>query len=409
MSTPSSNKPTVPLELVLCGHCNLLQLSTSVDPELLYRQFWYRSGINESMRKALSDVVGYTISKADLKVGDAVLDIGANDGTMLSMYPKEIIRAGVDPSNIILESEPVSRMTYAVHGFFSRPMGLKLVETIGKRFKAITAIAMFYDLDDPAGFLQDCKAIMEDDGILVIQMNYLLSMLKNNAFDNICHEHLTYFSLTSLTWLASRIGLSVVDVSTSEVNGGSFRVTLKKSPINKSDFTKESFDRVRDLLEIEEEFGLNTEAPYDAFKKRVLDIQYKLSRFVTQETLKMKRCYAYGASTRGSTLLQSVSLPLSGVAERDERKVGKYMSANWLQIMSEDAVRCRADYMVVLPYHFKDAIVEREKDWLGKGGTLIFPMPKPHLVTKDGEKEIVLDELKSIKMPKQPATSAVAN
>lgn len=386
VSSPRSvQKPTVPLELVKCDHCNLVQLRHSVDPDMMYRTFWYRSGINESMRAALQDVVTKAIEVGVVREGDAVLDIGANDGTLLSMYPPQVHTVGVDPSNQIETEEARGRMEYAIHDYFHKGAVSEAIRKLGKKFSAITAIAMFYDIEDPAGFLHDCKHILRDDGVVIIQMNYLKTMLENNAVDNICHEHITYFSLTSLNWLVNRIGFSIVDVEVNPVNGGSLRVYLMKTPVRKDLYPQGGAQRVYDLLKDEQEFGMDSTASYEAFEKRVKDILYTVSKYVCDSTLKGKKCYGYGASTRGTTYLQCTKVPLAGVAERDTNKIGLRMVGDWLMIYDEDFVRERADVMLVLPWHFKPVIVEREKAWLEKGGTLLFALPLPHIVTKDGE------------------------
>jgi 2-polyprenyl-3-methyl-5-hydroxy-6-metoxy-1,4-benzoquinol methylase len=385
--TPKTDKPRIELSLVFCEKCNLVQLEHTTNPDLLFQKFWYRSGINEMMREALHDIVIKSSEKVNLQPGEAACDIGCNDGTMLSMFPKSIFTVGFDPSDIVTSLEAKSKMKYSIHNYFNKKEALDIAVKIGKRFKLITAIAMFYDLNDPAEFLNDCKTVMTDDGMLVIQMNYLMSMIKNNAIDNICHEHLTYFSLTSLKWLLNKVGLEVVDVETNDVNGGSFRVYVKKIPITSKDVKGDAYERIKNLLKQEKEFGIDKATKYIEFGQQVKRLLQKLVEVLTEISIKGNPVYAYGASTRGTVLLQSTPypLPLAGVAERDSNKFGKYMVSNWLNIHDEDYVRNRAKFMLVLPWHFKDGIVEREKEWLSNGGTLIFPLPQITLVTKDGE------------------------
>lgn len=388
-----SKRPTAPLELVLCSHCKLVQLKHSVLPEFLYPEFWYRSGITESMKWALKEIVGVGIEHTKLQPEDAVLDIGANDGTLLDFYPKNVVTCGIDPCNQIVTPEAKKRMTLAVRSYFNRKTGQAMVESVKKQFKVVTAISMFYDLDDPVQFLYDVKQILHDDGVFIIQMNYLATMLKNNCADNICHEHVAYYSFKTLEWALARVGFSVIDADVNGVNGGSLRVVLKKAPAMKDDYINGAVDRIHEIIEIEETMKLEEVQTYLDFGVRVKEILHRVSVYIMQQTLNGKRCYAYGASTRGSTLLQSVPLVLSGVAERDVNKIGLFMNADWLLIHTEEYVRERADIMLVLPWHFKTEIVEREKAWLEKGGTLVFPLPNPIAVTKDGESPLVISPL----------------
>jgi SAM-dependent methyltransferase len=387
VDSPITKKPVVPLNLMFCEHCKLVQLGHTTHPDILFSEFWYRSNINEMMKLALQDIVNKSYEKAKLKEGDLVLDIGCNDGTMLDMFPKTITTVGFDPSNILDTDEARNRMTHAVNTYFNKIDALKISNHFGKRYKLVTAIAMFYDLDDPAGFLQEIKSVMAEDGLLVIQMNYLLSMLRNYAVDNVCHEHLTYFSLTSLRWLLNKVGLEVIDIELNEVNGGSIRVYIKRIPLQKDEVSGDAYERIKNQLDVEKQFQLSKIETYIRFGNEIKDKLKKLMEVITDISIKGNPVYAYGASTRGTVLLQSTQfpLPLAGVAERDSNKFGKYMVANWLKIYSEEYVRERCKFMLILPWHFKEAIVIRESEWLNNGGTLIFPLPKLHMVTKDGE------------------------
>lgn len=377
VDNPDEEKLYAPLELVRCEVCELVQLSVSVNPDLMYRDFWYRSGINESMCHALMEIVASAVSKVSLREGDAVLDIGCNDGTLLEFYPASIWRAGIDPSNVAQEA--ASKANTVLIDYFTHASAHELARKAKKKFKIITAIAMFYDLENPLEFLKDCACILDKDGVLVIQMNYLYSMVNNLAFDNICHEHLTYFSLTPLLELASKANLAVVDVSTNEVNGGSFRVYIKHKAVECTTPAVVELRRKEKFLEANDWIT--------SFNVQVSETKQIVNNAVKDLWEGGKNIFAYGASTRGSTLLQTLgcSKYLMGAAERDERKLGKMTVGSWLRIHQEFHCRRAADYFLVLPYHFKKAILERERLWIAAGGKFIFPLPVPTLVTKDGE------------------------
>lgn len=374
---------SAPLQLVACPKCTLLQLRHTVDPDTLYRQFWYRSGVNEQMREALQDIVDSAMAGTKLQDGDFVGDIGSNDGTLLSFYDNSRVwvkRVGFEPA-LALAKESWEKLDDGVvlSDYFSASAALGA--SGGCKYKILTAIAMFYDLENPVQFLNDVYKTLDDNGVFIVQMNYLKLMLGNLAFDNIGHEHLCYYSLTSLNSLFNRCGLTVVDLELNGVNGGSIRVYAKKV----TTAPQKMHPRVLDLLD-EEKLSI-TPAIYKKFAERVEETAKELKDFLMRLKKAGKNVYAYGASTRGSTLLQTVlKTPashklLQGVAERDPNKYGRSMAGLGLKIMPEEEVRDFADYCLVLPYHFWQSISQREKPWMMSGGKFILPLPLPRVVS----------------------------
>lgn len=206
-----------PLVVVRCSKCDLVQLKHKVEQDRLFTKFWYRSGINESMRDALLAVVMRASEAVELEEGDKVLDIGCNDGTLLGCYAPKYKTVGIDPcKDLVLNGQKEHRIDVPIVGFFSKDAVKDFAP-----FKIITAVAMFYDLDNPLQFLEDCREVLDPNGVLVIQMNYLRTMIANCAFDNISHEHLTYYCLHTLLSLVEKAGLEIVVVQTNDVNGGS--------------------------------------------------------------------------------------------------------------------------------------------------------------------------------------------
>src|SRR6266481_2770676 len=385
-----------PLTLMRCSNCSLVQLKHRVNSDRLYKKFWYRSGINEQMRDELLKIVKRAESTINLKEGDKVLDIGSNDGTLLGWYTKRIITVGVDPaSDLVKESMQTQRVDIGIDDYFSEETILRTFKMLGigagayPRFKVITAIAMFYDLEDPVQFLKDCRKILHDEGVLIIQMNYLKSMLQDTAFDNICHEHLTYFSLLTLKTAVEKSGLDIQGVEISSCNGGSIRVYITHRAFEKfceRDYQQKQWLYTNGQIRMIEEmkFGLGTQAPFDAFKASVEMKMSKLRGYLETEIGNGGTLYGYGASTRGTILLQYLypndHCPIVAIAERDHHKYGLKMVGTWIPIVPEQEARDKATHMLVLPWHFKDSIVKRETDWINKNkGTLIFPLPTPTL------------------------------
>lgn len=383
----------VPLVMAICEKCGVAQLTHTVMPDRLFKHFWYRSGISEVMKAALRSVVGGAIRTADLTADDKVLDIGCNDGTMLSMYPAEIRTVGIDPCReLVREGVDQRRMEVGIVGYFSA----RAVPQFAP-FKVITAIAMFYDLENPGQFLDDCRQVLHDDGVLIIQMNYLKMMVENMALDNISHEHLMYYSLTTLKQLVEAHELEIAGVETNDVNGGSIRAYIVHKGCDVSNYRLTAGERVKlhvrmqSLLLEEERMGLNTAEIWKTFAERAEQIKQALRRCILTAS-KNEKVYAYGASTRGTVTMQYLDLPagtIVAVAERDPHKFDHMMVGTWTPIVPEKQFREEAMTALVLPWHFMEGIKLREKEWLQNGGRFIVPFPVPKLVTADGEYAIL--------------------
>jgi hypothetical protein len=362
-----------PLTLVICESCRLLQLRYTTPPKKLYTQgYGYRSGINNTMRKELSQIVEKALKVAKLKKGDLVIDIGANDGTLLSFYPKGTERIAVEPIKKFAK-EARQYAEIVIIDYFRQKSLKKALRN--KKAKVITAISMFYDIDSPNSFLSDVKFALEEQGVFIIQQNYLVRMLRLNAFDNIVHEHLEYYSLYSLENLLEKNGMRVFNVEETSINGGSFRTYIC---LNEAKY--KTSKRVIDMRTVEKKLKLDHNKPYDEFAKRVQKSRKKIRSYIEKEAKKGRETYVYGASTRGNTLLQYFGLNsklIPKAVERNPEKWGKYISSVGIPIISEEQARIEMpENMLVLPWFFKDEFIKREGEYLRKGGKLIFPLPK---------------------------------
>lgn len=350
--------PQHDLDVLLCTNCSLVQLKETTPPGEMYNDsYGYKSGINNTIKEDLADVVKKALEKRPNP--QRWLDIASNDGTLLSNVPKNIYRVGIDP----LEKFSGEARTHAneiIVDFFKG-------EYFKEKFDIITCISCFYDLDEPNKFVVDLAESLNEDGILVIEQNYLVRMLQNNAFDNIVHEHLEYYSLTSLEHLLNRHGLEVFDVEETSINGGAFRAYVRH------------MSNVDKMRLYESRLKLNNKFTYMLFDLRIRDIREKLRKFVTEETKKGKTVYLYGASTRGNSLIQYFGLDnrlIKAAVERNPEKWGKKIASLQIPIISEEQARAeKPDYMLVLPWFFKEEFLVREKDYLESGGHFIFPLP----------------------------------
>ncbi len=379
---PTKEKLVVPLDLVLCdansGGCGLLQLKHTASPETMYRNYWYKSGMNQTMKDALADITAKAKKLVKLVPGDVVIDIGCNDGTLLRSYGlSDITLVGFEPAMNLVDEAGIGA-TKIINDFFNvRSFHNNFA---GKKAKIITSIAMFYDLDEPNVFVSDIAACLDKDGVWIVQMSYLPLMLETNAFDNICHEHLEYYSLLSLENLLKRHNLEVFDVELNDVNGGSFRVYIKHAGSGKINAAPGAGERLAKQHEYESKLGLNNKKIYEEFSLRVKSIKDELIEFIKAEAAKGKKIYIYGASTKGNTLLQYCGLDASlikAAAERNPYKWGKKTVGTLIPIISEEQARSeKPDYFLVLPWHFLKEFISREAGYLKNGGKFIVPLPE---------------------------------
>lgn len=374
----SNKKPKAfPLNIILCKKCKLLQLDFNAPTKYLYTErYGYKSGINQTMKDELEEIAKKSFNKIkNKKEKITAVDIGANDGTLLRYYPKRVYRVGVEPIKK-LAKEAKKSANIIVNDFFT----FDAVSKKKKKLKAdiVTAISCFYDMEQPNKFVEDVVKILKEDGIFVIQQNYVVEMLAQNAFDNIVHEHLEYYSLLSLNNLLKRHGLEVFDVELRDLNGGSFRTYI--SFIGKRKITK----AVKKMELREKRLKLDSKSTYLKFAKRLLLNKKSLLKFINKKINENKSIYLYGASTRGNTLLQFYGLNkkhISFAVERNPEKWGKKIASVGIPIISEEQGRKdKPDYMLVLPWFFKKEFVRREKAYLKHGGHLIFPLPKFEVV-----------------------------
>ena len=367
--------PRAPLHVVMCSRCGLVQLRHTVDRDALYQWYGYRSGIQEHMRLALTDVVQESIRGIDLHEGDVVVDVGSNDGTLLSFYSgMGLRRIGFEPAKNLADVA-AANCERLVPDYFTA----KAIVNEPKA-KIISAIAMFYDLDDPLAFLRDVAEALHPEGLFVIQMNYLKSMLENNAFDNVSHEHVTYYSLSTLVPLLERAGLAVEDVEENNVNGGSFRIYVRhRAAIRSPNY------RVLGTLLAERAMGLEEPAIYRKFVTRIGVIRKQVRSLLNDLHAAGKRIYVYGASTRGLVQMEYFGLDsnlFEGAAERNPEKYGRLYGNTGIRCVPEDEARAKADVFFVLPYQFLDAFIEREKDFLARGGQLVVALPSVRVLSE---------------------------
>ena len=353
-----------PLNLVYCKNCKLLQLEHSAPQEIMYKKFyWYRSGVTNTMKYALKDIFLKVKKMSLLKKGDTILDIGANDGTLLKYFKNDgYTTIGCEPAKN-LTNELKKNSNYVIDNFWNyKYLSNILNKHKLKKPKVITAIGMFYDLEDPSKFISDAANSLDENGVFIAQLMCLNSMIKKNDLGNICHEHLEFYSYASLKFLFEKNGFKIMKIEENEINGGSYRIFCKKN--------------IKKSIAYREKTSLND---IKKFIKRVKQNKKKCLSFLRKCKVDGKKVFIYGASTKGNTLLQYYGIDskmISFASERSPEKWGKYTIGTGVEIISEEYARkLNPEYFFVMPYAFIKEFVIREKKWLKKGGKFILPFP----------------------------------
>lgn len=371
-----------PLRLVKCSGlnniCGLLQLEHSYDLGEMYGEnYGYRSGLNSSMVSHLNNKVKKILNIIDLNEGDLVIDIGSNDSTTLQAYPVDgPILVGIDPTGIKFQSYYPSHIQL-ITDFFS-------AELVQKRFphknaKVITSFSMFYDLEDPLGFMKQVYDLLSDDGIWVFEQSYMPAMLDTNSYDTVCHEHIEFYAMRQIKWMTDIVGFKIIDVEFNDINGGSFSVTVKKA---NGDFSVAP--SVQKILIDEQTRGLDNLTPYHEFAQRVQRSKSDLLNFIGNAQDEKKVVAVLGASTKGNVLLQYCGLSnkeITCVGEVNLEKFECFTPGTWIPIIPEkQLLEQKPDYMIVLPWHFREFFLNNNKF---SGVHLVFPLPQLEIIKVD--------------------------
>jgi hypothetical protein len=380
---PDARVTSGPLDLVKCHGaegCGLVQLRHSYDSAEMYgANYGYRSSLNRSMVEHLQAKVAKLIAMAPPQPGDLVLDIGSNDGTLLSFYPPGLLAVGMDPTAAKFREFYQPQIEVIADFFSAAAFQAKFG---GRKAKIVTSIAMFYDLDDPIQFVEDVAEILDDEGIWHFEQSYLPAMLAQNAYDTICHEHVEYFALKQIKWMMDRCGLKIIALEVNDVNGGSFAVTVAKS----SATFPENAPAVHAMLKSEDDLELQTLKPYQSFRDRVFAHRDELLATLGDISQRGARVLGYGASTKGNVILQFCGLTraqIPAIAEVNPGKFGKFTPGTRIPIISEaEAHAMNPDYLLVMPWHFRSNLIQREAAYLARGGKLIFPLPRIEIVER---------------------------
>ena len=372
------NIPKKEVHLIICNTCKLVQLNQNFNPRYLYgKDYGYRTGLNQTMTEHVKLIAHEAQKLSKIKKGEFVLDIASNDGTMLNFYRKDLMTVGIDP---ILNKFKnfYNKINYKIPNFFSFS-SLKKYK-LNKKYKIISALSVFYDVKNPNYFLKDIKKILHAEGVFILEHADLLSIVKNNLFDTICHEHLTYYSSKLIINMMKKNDLTVFDLKKNNTNGGSIRYYISHS----NSIYKIKHNKISSILSEEKLFKLEEKKTYENFLKNINIQKEKLQSFLKSKVKQKKIVHGYGASTKGNVLLQYFNIDsklIDFIADRNPNKYNLYTPGTKIKIISEKLSRkMNPKYYLVLPWHFKNEILKREIKIRKKGTKFIFPLPKLKII-----------------------------
>ena len=377
---PKSKKEKIlkgSLAMIFCQNCNLLQLKNSFDPKKMYgNNYGYMSSLNSSMVDHLKKKSENLKKIVSLNKNDIVCDIGSNDGTFLSFFSNKITLIGIDPT-INKLSKYYRKDITKIPDFFSKKLINKITQ---KKIKLVTTISMFYDLENPLDFAKEIYDILDKEGVWHLEQSYMPSMIKNNSYDTICHEHLEYYSLKSIKYIFDKVGFKIIDLDFNDINGGSFSITVSKKKSSHNEVKR----LVNWLLKKEKIFKYNNLSTFKTFYKNILMHKKTFYELLLNLKKNKKKVVGYGASTKGNVLLQFCKINsdlLPYICEVNKFKHGRFTPGSKIKIISENqAKKINPDYFLVLPWHFKNFILKKENFFINKGGKFIFPLPEVEII-----------------------------
>ena len=367
-----------PLELVFCETCALLQITESVDPELLFGEYAYFSSYSTTMLEHAARLVERLIRERDLDGDSLAMEIASNDGYLLQHYVQAGVPAlGIDPARNVVEAA-AQRGVETICAFFGEDLARELAAG-GRRASVLHANNVLAHVPDVNGVVAGIAEVLAVDGVAVVETPYVRDLVERTEFDTVYHEHLFYYSLTALDRLFARNGLRIVDVERLDIHGGSLRVFAVRA-----DSAEEARPSVRELLDEEERRGIAEGRYFEDFAARVETLRSELWDVLRDLKEQGHRIAAYGAAAKGATLLNAFGIGtdvLDFVADRSEHKQGLYMPGVRLPIVApERLLETMPDEVLLLVWNFADEILDQQEEYRRRGGRFILPIPRPRLV-----------------------------
>jgi len=358
------------LDLFRCQKCDLVQLADRPKKEKMFGEnYEYSTALSKLMISHIKEKVNYLKKKKFVKKNSRILDIGSNDGTFLNQFKKQNYLVGIDPSAKKYKYNYKNNIKI-YFDFFSKKIFNK-----DQKFDLITSFAMFYDVSEPNIFCSDIFDLLDDKGIWVLELSYLPMMLKNLTYDQICHEHVAYYSLTTFKKIANKNGLKIFDYRINEINGGSIEIFCSK----KTSKIKIKKKIINNLLKDEQKIDSKA---YNNFNDRIKKVKKLFNMFINLKS--NKKIIGYGASTKGNVVLNHCEVnnrKIKEICDGSKKKISKFTPGSNIKIISKQNMRKKKpDYLVVLIWSFRKEVIKQEIDYLKSGGNLIFLLPRFHLI-----------------------------
>jgi len=367
-----------PLETAFCDRCKLVQLTYVVPPEIMFKHYVYVSSTSNTFKKHFREMAENISKEFNLTERSLEVDIGSNDGILLKGFKNAGVQIiGVEPATNIAKIAQESGIE-TINRFFNENTANEIIERKGNA-DIITAANVFAHVNDINDFVKNVKLLLKKDGIFVIEVQYLIDTIETITFDNIYHEHLSYYSLTSLMYFFKKHGMQVFNVQRVDSHGGSLRVFIKKY-----EGKHEVHDEVDSIIEYEKNIGIDTLQLYKKFAEKVYDIREKLTSYIKDIKKQGKTIVGYGAPAKSTTLLNFCGIgsnQIDYIVEDNPLKIGLYTPGTHIPIVSSEMIdKKRPDYILILAWNFAEEILSKTKKYADQGVKFIIPLPEPKIV-----------------------------
>ncbi len=362
-----------PLKVYFCEMCGLVQLRDVINPDVLFKDYAYFTGkSSETMKKHFKNLAEKITGMCKLQPEDLVIDIGSNDGTFLKNFDCRVI--GIDPAENVAKTANLQGIkTYPV--YFNAENAWKTLQKTGKA-QVITATNVFAHVNNLYDFMAGVRCLLDDEGIFIIEVPHFMEQYKRLSFDQFYHEHLSYFLTEPLRDIGKKFGLTLFDIEKIPVHGGSIRCYYS--------YVEEDESSFEELWYEEDDMYLYSVKTYEDFGKRVQVMSGKLRKLLIDLKNSGNRIVGYGAPAKGNTLLNYCRIGndiLDYLTDTTPYKQGKLSPGMHIPVVSPEFFHeDNPDYALMLPWNYKEEILEKEKEFVKNGGRFIIPIPEPTIV-----------------------------